>query len=257
MDIELERLREASFLDSALISKYINLYERTYGKLPILRPLLTAICTRHQSCRYDYPIESKKGDYHQWEVQPDYYSIKTSLINDMQLPYNLFNIKKNELPQISSPQELLKTFYSRIGGYFGFNFCQNFITYYYEHQLRDIVTIIDELQIPPKIPDYPLIPISLEETIELINLRIDLINYPYPTTDWLTRNDFSFCLENYFPLTIFAFSDIGGMEQYLLDRQNYGLRSRHLWRTSYHRGITFDAPSSDDRIARAELSIFG
>lgn len=272
MDLELQKLAQAIQIDLDYLPKYVDLYQRSYGKLPDLGPLLTATCQLHPNCHYlrQYrSLESGPGVYpdpeiqesHLWEFHPKWH-LTSELLNWMGISENLFSVKKRLLPQSVSSEQLLETFYREISHFLGIQLCWSVIKDFFENKLQYVIPIIAELNIPTRVSNYPLIPISLEEAIELVNLRVDLIKHghsPWVPREpaWLALNSLGYCLENHSPDTIFSFSAIGGMENLRTSEPPY------LYLTNFRCGITFhhynmslDSYGSPNQI-RAEFSVFG
>lgn len=245
MDYELQRLAEAVKIDLDLLPRYVSLYSKIHGIKPDIGPFLTATCQIHPYCNY----HRSEGENHQWKFHPTLH-METDLLASMKIPENFFHLKKSSFPDPISSDQLLQVFYQGISHYFGIELCWPGIEEFFEKKLINIIPIIAELKIPPEIPDYPLVPISLEEAVELVNLRIDLIRNDIPFTGTICRNSLSFCYENFSPITIFGFSGLGGLEQYQRTRNSYD-----LYRINFNCGITIDMHNKG--IAEAEFSIFG
>jgi len=213
--------------DNTAVPPYIYEHLRTFSQPPQMKwPYIQYRCHTHQKTlqsRAAYsPNECPKTIYRTPEGEPwgreypldepcDIEPVMGHIddwVNWIKHENNLFAFKKNHYPDPTSREELLSEFYAANSHRPSWMMFSDVIRDYFEGFLGKATQIIAELNILPRVPDYPLQAISWDELVELTNLRTDLVNNigRGQRQGWMSRPGYNrnlgFLSENASPLTI-------------------------------------------------------
>lgn len=231
-DARLRQLERQLQTDISVLPAYIHYYLKVYNTPPPERyPLVHYRCVAHDQLLHAYAhprmecpgtyiasAQRRPGDQvYSYEGRPCHFSVElgdiSRWIGDAQDPNNLFRLKKTRFPDPSDPEEFYSAFAAGYADHPAALLFPAAVHDFYGRYMWNIITIIAELRIPPPMPNWPLVPITTEEMIEITNLRTDLIegspSWCTPSAPDCLNKNMGFLPENAWPLRILGATILG------------------------------------------------